>query len=82
MPTSSRTPEPPTELPDAVADFKVRQWSPARRELELQAANAERSFRLCRTEWTREAREYAIADMARANKHLATLPQRMGGESR
>jgi len=69
----------PAPIPDAVADFKVRQWTPVRRELELAAANAERSYRLCRSEYTREAREYAIADMARANKHLATIPQRTGG---
>lgn len=79
MPTSSRIPEPPTEIPAAVADFKFRQWPQARRELELTAANAERNFRLCRTEWTREAREYAISDMARTGKHLATLPARLGG---
>lgn len=69
----------PTPIPDAVADFKAAQWSPARRELELRAANAERSFRLCRTPYTAEAREYAIADMASAAKHIACLPQRIGG---
>jgi len=69
----------PTPIPDAVADFKVRQWTRARRELELAAANAERAFGLCRTAYTREAREYAIADMHHANKRLATIPQRTGG---
>lgn len=69
----------PTPIPAAAADFKVRQWTRARRELELAAANAERAYLLCRTPYTAEAREYAIADMARARKHLARLPQRTGG---
>jgi hypothetical protein len=69
----------PMPIPDAVADFKIRQWTRSRREVEVAYSNAERSFRLCRTEWTREAREYAIADMARTGKHLGQLPQRIGG---
>jgi len=69
----------PAPIPDAVADFKVRQWPQARRESELTAADAERRFQLCRTPYTAEAREHAMSDMARTRKQLATLPQRTGG---
>jgi len=71
----------PAPIPDAVADFKIRQWTRERRTHEVAYSNAARTYQLCRTEWTREAREYAIADMHRARKQLATLPTRLGGAS-
>lgn len=69
----------PTPIPDAVADLKVRQMPARTRAAVLAEADAKRRFALCRTEYTRGARELAIADITRARKVLANVPERNGG---
>jgi len=69
----------PTPIPDAVADFKAVRVPQHVRDAVLARARAERVFRLCRTAFTYEAREYVIAELVRADKTLATIPQRLGG---
>lgn len=75
----------PTPIPDAVAVFKATQFPARTAEAVKAQADAERTFRLCRTPYTRVAREYAIADLHTAAKVLATVPSRhplVGGEPR
>lgn len=71
----------PAPIPTAVADLKVAQMPQHVRDAVTGRADAQRAFRLCRGPLTAEARETAIADMARADKTLATVPQRIGGAS-
>lgn len=65
-----------TPVPDAVLAFKARLFPERVAEAVKSLADAQRSFQLCRTPLTYEAREYAISDMARATKILATVPTR------
>jgi hypothetical protein len=61
----------PSIIPDRVAHV-IHQNLPKRiREAVKATADAERSFYLCRTPLTAKAREYAISDIAAANKLLA-----------
>lgn len=69
----------PTPIPDGVADFKAARLPQRTRDAVLARADAERNLRLCRSPYTREARERAISDITRADKTLATIPQRLGG---
>lgn len=83
----------PPELPDAVADFKVRQWPARTRNAVLAEAAAERTINtlgrlLAAGEMPAEARRAIgnrvgrhLATAARARKVLATVPQRHGGQS-
>ncbi|WP_326806718.1 hypothetical protein OHB04_02660 [Streptomyces sp. NBC_01775] len=67
----------PTPIPDAVADFKARQFPPAVRDAVLARADAERNLTLLLDTATRED---VLADIAWADKQLATVPQRLGGD--
>ena len=61
----------PVPIPDAVAILIGQQMPEHVLRAEIEAENQAYNVRLCRTPLTREAREYALADMARANKTLA-----------
>jgi hypothetical protein len=61
----------PVPVPDAVALLIARQMPPAVTDAETAAVDAAITVSRCRTQYTREAREYALADLARANKVLA-----------
>ncbi|MBA0051183.1 hypothetical protein E0L36_09840 [Streptomyces sp. AJS327] len=63
-------------VPEAVTLFKSRQLPPRVRNAVLATANAKRAFQLCRTPYTWQAREYAIADIYAGRKVLATVPSR------
>lgn len=70
MPSSSATPV-PVPIPDRVAVL-IGDCIPERiLQAEIAAEAAAYSVRVCRTRFTRVAREYALADLARANKVLA-----------
>lgn len=59
------------ETPDAVALLIARQMPREVTDAETEAVDAAITVSRCRTQYTREAREYALADLARANKTLA-----------
>ncbi|GAA2630110.1 hypothetical protein [Streptomyces axinellae] len=67
----------PTPIPDAVADFKAAQFPPAVRDAILVRADAERNLTLVPDTATRED---VLAEIAWADKELATVPQRLGGD--
>ena len=75
----------PVPIPDSVAVLIGRQMPKPVIEAEIAAENAAYCIRLCRTPLTAEAREYALADLARANKVLAAYNPRLmvkaGGQS-
>lgn len=61
----------PVPIPDAVAVLIGRQMPPEVMAAEESAVDAAITVSRCRTQYTREAREYALAELARANKTLA-----------
>jgi hypothetical protein len=61
----------PVPIPDSVAALIGRQMPEPVLQAEIAAENAAYCIRLCRTPETAEAREYSLADLARANKVLA-----------
>ncbi|MGW0312082.1 hypothetical protein [Streptomyces flavidovirens] len=61
----------PIPVPDRVADLIASQFPPQIKVAVRESVKAATAFGWCRTEFTREAREYAISDMARQNKILA-----------
>lgn len=61
----------PVPIPDAVAILIGRQMPEHVLRAEVEAENQAYNVRLCRGPQYREAREYALADLARANKTLA-----------
>jgi len=67
----------PVPIPDRVAVLIGSQLPPHVLLAEKQAECAAYIVRLCRTRQTAEARECALADMARANKILATYSPRL-----
>lgn len=69
-------PSPSVPVPEAVDAFKARQLPPRVREHVTKAADARRVLRLCRTRYTREAREYALSELRASEKVLATVPAR------
>lgn len=76
MPSSSSIPI-PVPIPDAVA-ILIGDCIPENvLQAEIAAEQAAHSVRLCRTPLTREAREYALAGLARANKVLAAYDPRL-----
>lgn len=64
-------PQVPVPVPDAVAVLIGGQMPARVLQAEVAAESAAYSIRLCRTPFTAEAREFALADLARANKILA-----------
>lgn len=74
-----------TETPDAVAVLIASQMPEHVLRAEVEAENQAYNVRLCRAPQYREAREYALADLARANKLLAAYDPRLvvkaGGRS-
>ncbi|MFD3535356.1 hypothetical protein [Streptomyces sp. NPDC058664] len=61
----------PVPIPDAVAVLIGRQIPEHILAAEIEATNQAYNVSLCRKPEYREAREYALADLARANKTLA-----------
>lgn len=76
MPTSSITWFPEL-ISDAVALLSARTIPEHVLQAEIAAEDAAARFRLCRTPQTREAREVALSDLARANKVLAAWNPRL-----
>jgi hypothetical protein len=66
----------PTPIPDAVADFKARQFPQAVRDAIVARADAERALA---TAPDTETREHAMSDLAWADKQLGCVPERLGG---
>ncbi|MFF5445420.1 hypothetical protein [Streptomyces sp. NPDC012888] len=62
-------------MPDTVVDLIESHLPDHIKAAVRDLRQARTAFGLCRSEFTREAREYAISDMARADKVLATYPQ-------
>lgn len=62
-------------MPDPVVDLIESRYPHYIQAAARQMRQGHTAFLLCRTEFTREAREYAIADMHAAAKVLATYPQ-------
>ena len=73
----------PVPIPDAVAILIGRQMPEHVLRAEIEAENQAFNVRLCYGPQYREAREYALAELARANKVLAAynpgLMVRAGG---
>jgi hypothetical protein len=65
------------DTPDAVAVLIGSQLPEYVLRAEVEAENQAYNVRLCRGPQYREAREYALADMARANKILAAYDPRL-----
>lgn len=65
------------ETPDAVAVLIGRQMPPEVMAAEESAVDAAITVSRCRTQYTRKAREYALAELARANKVLAAYDPRL-----
>lgn len=63
----------PAPVPDAVADLVEAHLPKSVRDADAVARGALYAFRVSRTPLTREARERAAADAARANKVLAAF---------
>jgi len=76
MPTSSSIPI-PVPIPDAVAVLIGNAIPEHVLQAEIAAESAAYNVRLCRTPLTREAREYALGDLARANKVLGAYDPRL-----
>lgn len=67
----------PVPIPDRVA-ILIGDCIPEHvLQAEIAAESAAYNVRLCRTPFTREAREYALADLARATKVLAAYDPRL-----
>jgi hypothetical protein len=76
MPSSSSIPI-PVPIPDAVA-ILIGDCIPEHvLRAEVEAENQAYNVRLCRGPQYRKAREYALADLARANKVLAAYDPRL-----
>lgn len=60
----------PVPIPDAVAALIGRQIPEHVLRAEIEASNQAYNITLCRSPLNREAREYCLADLARANKTL------------
>lgn len=70
-------PQVPVPIPDSVASL-IGNCMPAHvLQAEIEAESAAYSIRLCRTPFTAKAREYALAELARANKVLAAWNPRL-----
>ncbi|MBB4984954.1 hypothetical protein [Streptomyces nymphaeiformis] len=67
----------PVPIPDAVATLIGRQIPEHVLAAEAEAINLAYNVTLCRAPQYREAREYALADLARANKTLAQYDPRL-----
>ncbi|MGW7001312.1 hypothetical protein ACWGCW_00440 [Streptomyces sp. NPDC054933] len=61
----------PVPIPGRIAGLIGSQIPPHVMQAVTDAEGASVTVHRCRTEWTREARELALADLARANKTLA-----------
>jgi len=67
----------PVPIPDAVATLIGRQIPEHVLDAEIAAMNQAYVIGLCRKPETAEAREYALGDLARANKVLAAYNPRL-----
>lgn len=67
----------PVPIPDAVTLLIARQMPEHVLRAEVEAENQAYNVRLCRGPQYREAREYALAELARANKTLAAYDPRL-----
>lgn len=67
----------PVPVPDRVAEMIGATIPPHILAAERASENAAGIVRLCRTPLTREARELALADLARANKVLARFSPKL-----
>jgi len=76
MPTSSGKTV-PVPIPDSIAILIGSQIPEHVLRAEVEAENQAYNVRLCRGPQYREAREYALADVARANKTLAAYDPRL-----
>lgn len=68
---------PKVPVPDAVVVLIGRQIPEHILAAEVEATNQAYNVSLCRKPEYREAREYALADLARANKTLAQFDPRL-----
>ncbi|MFE7580735.1 hypothetical protein ACFU5Y_04105 [Streptomyces gardneri] len=64
-------------IPDAVVTMIGRQIPEHVLAAEVEATNQAYNITLCRAPQYREAREYALSDLARANKTLAQFDPRL-----
>lgn len=67
----------PVPIPDRVAGLIGAAMPPEVMAAEEAAVDAAITVSRCRTSFTREAREYALAELARANKVLAAYDPRL-----
>lgn len=67
----------PVPIPDAVAALIGRQIPEHVLDAEIEATNQVYVIGLCRKAQYQEAREYALAELARANKTLAQFDPRL-----